>query len=192
MRPSSAEEDFRAADWKLVGLRLLVFARYWAKAHYGWHDGALLPLSKTPDDIACEVYVAYSRSERKFSAKAPMWLQLKSAVRSVLWNLHQSKEGRITRAEEPEFFEPFSDEKAGPEAALRSEEFCQRFFELLYADPRVQKSHDLKRTVQALDGEARTVGEFAKETGLSTARVYELRRQLKVVAESVLNQMNRE
>jgi hypothetical protein len=192
MKQSSAEEDFRNADWKLVGLRLLVFARYWAKAHYGWRDGCLLPMSKTPDDISCEVYVAYSRGERRFSPEAPMWLQLKSAIKSVLWNLHHLKEGRITRAEQPEFFEPLADGSAGPETTLRSEEFCQRFFELLYADPRVKKSNELRKTIQALDDHAQTVEEFVRETGLTTARVYELRRQLKVVAESVLNKISRE
>jgi hypothetical protein len=192
MKQSSAEQEFRDANWKLVGLRLLVFAHYWAKAHYGWAEGRLLPMSKTPDDVACEVYAAYSRGERKFSPAAPMWLQLKSAVKSVLWNLHQLKEGRITRAEAPEFFEPVPDSNAGPEAALRSEEFCQRFFELLYADPRVKKNNDLRTTIQALESGAQAVPEFVQGTGLTTARVYELRRQLKVVAESILNRMSRE
>jgi hypothetical protein len=192
MKQNSAEHEFRDANWKLVGLRLLVFARYWAKAHYGWCDGRLLPTSKTPEDVACEVYAAYSRGERKFSAEAPMWIQLKSAVKSVLWNLHQLKEGKITRAEEPEFFEPVADGNPGPEAALRSEEFYERFFELLYADSRVKKSGELKKIIEALEKGAETVAEFVKESGLTTARVYELRRQLKAVAESVLNKMNRD
>lgn len=192
MKQNSAEHEFRDANWKLVGLRLLVFARYWAKAHYGWIDGQLLPTSKTPEDVACEVYAAYSHGDRKFSAEAPMWVQLKSAVKSVLWNLHQLKEGKLTRAEEPEFFEPVMDGNPGPEATLRSEEFCGRFFELLYADSRVKKNNELKKMIQALENGAQTVAEFVKETGLATARVYELRRQLKAVAESVLNKMNRD
>ena len=185
-------KQFRDSDWKLVGLRLLLFARYWAKVHYGWRDGCLLPLSRTPEDIVCEVYAAYSRGQRNFSSQTPMWPQLKSAVKSVLWNLHQMKEGRITRAEEPEFFTPLMDENPGPEADLRSEEFCRRFFELLYVDPRVKKNKELRMTIQALEKDAETVGELVEATGLTTARVYELRRQLKVVAESVLNQMGRE
>lgn len=192
MKQNSAENEFRDADWKVVGLRLLAFARYWAKAHYGWCDGRLLPTSKTPEDVACEVYAAFSCGDRKFSAEAAMWVQLKSAVKSVLWNLHQLKEGKITRSEEPEFFEPVTDGNPGPEAALRSEEFCVRFFELLYADSRVKKNCELKKTIQALENGSQTVAEYVKETGLTTARVYEIRRQLKAVAESVLNKMNRE
>lgn len=192
MKQNSAEHEFRDANWKLVGLRLLVFARYWAKAHYGWCDGRLLPTSKTPEDVACEVYAAYSRGERKFSAEASMWVQLKSAVKSVLWNLHHLKEGKITSTEEPEFFEPVADGNPGPEAALHSEEFCERFFELLYADSRVKKNSELRKVIEALEKGAQTVAEFVQETGLKTARVYELRRQLKAVAEPVLNKMNRE
>src|SRR5512136_660668 len=188
MKQNSAEHEFRDANWKLVGLRLLVFARYWAKAHYGWCDGRLLPTSKTPEDVACEVYAAYSRGERKFSAEASMWVQLKS----VLWNLHHLKEGKITSTEEPEFFEPVADGNPGPEAALHSEEFCERFFELLYADSRVKKNSELRKVIEALEKGAQTVAEFVQETGLKTARVYELRRQLKTVAEPVLNKMNRE
>lgn len=192
MKQTSAEQEFRDADWKLVGLRLLVFARYWAKSHYGWYDGRLLPVGKTPEDVACEVYTAYLRGDRKFSPDAAMWVQLKSATKSVLWNLHQLKEGKVTSTEAPEFFEPVEDRNLGPEAALRSEEFCERFFALLYADLRVKKSGELKKIIEALENGAQTVAEFVKETGLTTARVYELRRQLKTVAEPVLNKMNRE
>jgi uncharacterized protein YerC len=192
MKQTNAEQEFRDADWKLVGLRLLVFARYWAKSHYGWYDGRLLPVGKTPEDVACEVYVAYSRGDRKFSPDASMWVQLKSATKSVLWNLHQLKEGKVTRSEEPEFFEPVEDGNLDPEAALRNEEFCQQFFALLYADAKVKKNGELKQIIVALENGAQTVAEFVKETGLTTARVYELRRQLKAVAEPVLDKINRE
>ncbi len=121
-----------------------------------------------------------------------MWLQLKSAVKSALWNLHQLKEGRVTRGERPEFFDPVEGENASPEAALHSEEFCQRLFKLLYADQRVEKSDELRKLIQALEEGAQTVEELVKETGLPAARVYELRRQLKVVAESVVRKLNRE
>lgn len=192
MKPMSAEREFREANWKLVGLRLLAFARYWAKAHYGWVDGRLLPTGKTPEDVACEVYAAYSRGERNFSADATMWVQLKSSVKSVLWNLHRLKEGKVTRAEEPEFFEPVADGSPGPEAALRSDEFCGRLFELLYANSRVKKNTELRKLVEALENGAQSVAEFVNETGLPAGRIYELRRQLKVVAEGVLNKLNRE
>jgi hypothetical protein len=187
---SDADIEFQKADWKSVGLRLLIFARYWAKAHYGWYDGKLLAGGHTPEDVVCEVYVAYRRGDRTFNENEPMWIQLKRSVKSVLWNIHSLKESKITRAEEPEFFEPISDEKPGPEAALHSAEFYEKFFQVMYADLRVKKSNDLTKMIQAFENGAREISELVKDTGLSTARIYEMRRQLKSVAESALNKMN--
>src|SRR6266404_3963227 len=192
MKKNAAETEFEKADWKSVGLRLLVFARYWAKAHYGWYEGKLLTAGNTPEDVACEVYAAYRRGDRSFNKTDPMWIQLKRSVKSVLWNIHTSKESKITSAEEPEFFEPISDGNPGPEAVLRSAEFYEQFFALIYADARVKKSSDLRKTIEAFENGEREIAELVKDTGLSTARIYEMRRQLKPVAESALNKMNRD
>jgi hypothetical protein len=192
MKQNPAEIEFENADWQSVGLRLLAFARYWAKAHYGWYEDKLLAGGHTPEDVACEVYAAHRRGDRTFNSVDPMWIQLKRAVKSVLWNLHSSKESKSTSAEEPEFFEPISDGKPGPEAMLRSAEFYEKFFRLLYADVRVKKNEDLRKTIEAFENGAREIAELVKDTGLSTARIYEMRRQLKPVAESALNKMNRD
>ena len=192
MKQSAAEIEFEKADWKSVGLRLLRFARYWAKAHYGWYEGKLLAGGNTPEDVACEVYAAYRSGNRTFNSSDPMWIQLKRSVKSVLWNSHAKTEHKITAAEEPEFFEPISDANPGPEAALHSAEFYEKFFQLLYADPRVKKSEDLRKTIEAFENGAREVAELVRDSGLSTARIYEMRRQLKPVAVSALNKTNRD
>jgi hypothetical protein len=187
---NGAEQEFRSADWKVVGLKLLAFVRYWAKAHYGWSEGKMMPTSKTPEDVTCDVYTAFLRGERKFALDAPMWVQLKNGAKSILWNLHRLKEGKLTSTQEPQFFEPLVDGSPGPEESMRSEEFCQNFFELLYADSIVKKSSDLRKLVEAIESGAETVSEIVQESGLAIARVYELRRQLKPIAEAVLNKMN--
>jgi hypothetical protein len=192
MKKDAAETEFQKADWKSVGLRLLLFARYWAKAHYGWYEGKLMPGAHAPEDVACEVYAAFRRGTRRFNDKDAMWIQLKRAVKSVLWNIHTLKESRITSAEEPEFFDPISDEKPNPEAELRTAEFYEEFFRLMYADSRVKRNDDLRKTIQAFEKGAREVSELEKEAGLSKTRVYEMRRVVKTVAENVLNKMNRD
>ena len=192
MKQNIAEMEFQSADWKSVGTRLLLFARYWAKAHYGWYEGKLLVGGHAPEDIACEVYVAYQRGTRRFNDKDGLWIQLKRSVKSILWNIHTSKESKITSAEEPEFFDLISDNKSNPEAAFRTAEFYEGFFQLMYADSRVKKNSDLKITILAFEKGAHEVSELEEETGLSKARVYEMRRVVKAVAESVLNKMNRE
>src|SRR6266478_5182310 len=125
MKETGAEQEFRSADWKIVGLKLLVFVRYWAKAYYGWSEGKMMPTSKTPEDVACDVYTAFRSGKRKFAVNVPMWIQLKNAAKSVLSNLHRLKEGKITSTEEPDFFEPLLDESPGTDTSTRSEELRQ-------------------------------------------------------------------
>src|SRR5436309_6622673 len=120
MKQNSAETEFAKADWKSVGLRLLVFTRYWAKAHYGWYEGKLMAGGNSPEDIACEVYLAYHRGDRKFNDREGMWIQLKRSVKSVLWNMYSLKKHKLTSAEEPAFFDPISDGKLDQEAAFRT------------------------------------------------------------------------
>jgi hypothetical protein len=46
--------------------------------------------------------------------------------------------------------------------------------------------------VKAFENGATTVDEIVEDTGLSVARVYEMRRVLKVVAETALNKINKD
>ncbi len=54
------------------------------------------------------------------------------------------------------------------------------------------KSGDLRKLVKAFEDGAREVPELIEETGLPAARVYEMRRVLKTVAETALNKLNRD
>jgi len=192
MKKNSAEIEFEQADWESVGLRLLVFARYWAKAHYGWYEGKPMPGGNTPEDVVCEVYAAFQCRDRHFNETDGMWIQLKRGVKSQLWNIHTLKKHKAIDIEGPEFFDPISDEKPTPEAELRTAEFHEKFFHAIYADPRVVKSGDLRKLVKAFEDGAREVPELIEETGLPAARVYEMRRVLKTVAETALNKLNRD
>src|SRR3569833_681581 len=184
MKQNAAETEFMKADWKSVGLRLLLFARYWAKATYGWYEGKLLSGGVSPEDVASEVYTEHRRgietpeaeSVRRFNEKDPMWLQLKRSVKSVLWNIHKRKENRITSVEGPEFFDPILDETPSPEDEVRSEEFCEELFRLMYADVRVKRSEDLRIIIGAFEREVSGVDEQMSDTGLSRERVYQMRK----------------
>jgi hypothetical protein len=192
MKENSAEIEFRQADWESVGLRLLVFARYWAKAHYGWYEGKAMPGGNTPEDVVCETYAAFQRGDRHFNDTDGMWIQLKRAVKSLLWNIHTLKKHKAVDIEDPEFFDPISDDRPNPEAELRTAEFNQKFFHAIKADPRVAKSDNLRKIVKAFEDGAREVPELIEDTGLTPARVYEMRRVLKAVAETALNKLNRD
>lgn len=190
MKENSAEIEFKKADWQVVGLRMLGFARYWAKAHYGWYDGRPMPGGTTIEDVVCDVYAAFQKGDRHFNDTDGMWIQLKRAIKSQLWNLYTGKKHKALDIEDPGFFDPISDDKQTPEEELRTAEFYEKFFHAMYTDPRVVKSADLKKLIKAFEAGAREVPELVEESGLTKARVYEMRRGLKAVAETALNKLN--
>src|SRR5690349_502521 len=102
-------ERLRSLDWEDLALRLLVFTKHWAKAHYFWKEGKRFPEGKTPDEVAKDAISSFWASERKWNPKYDVFTQLKGAVRSILWNLHKKKSSKLTSAEPPEFFEVYTD-----------------------------------------------------------------------------------
>src|SRR5436190_15528602 len=114
------------ADWETIGLQLLTFTLYWARTHYRWSPGKPLPNGQTPQDIVCDVYTAHVTGQRKINPDVPLLLQLKSAIRSVLWNLYTSKEARTTAPADPSTLEPFMAE-GNPADDVGDQDFCEVF-----------------------------------------------------------------
>src|SRR6476646_6871939 len=103
--PSMNESELqhlRSLNWEDIGLSLLVFTKYWAKTHYFWKEGQSLPEGKTPEEIAKEAISAFWAQIRKWNPKYDVLIQLKGAVRSILWNLHKKKSSKLTASEPPE------------------------------------------------------------------------------------------
>lgn len=185
------KEEFSLADWETIGLRLLVFTRYWARTHYGWRPGELLPAGRSPEDVACDAYAAFASGQRKLNAAVPLLVQLKGAVRSMLWNLHRSKETALSQSMPPADLEPLST--TGDLAAdVAGADFCAEFWRQLQADPQVQRSADLLRFAGAVEAGAESVEEICTATRLAIAQVYELRRRLKTIAERIIAKLNEE
>ncbi len=184
-------DEFAQTDWETVGLRLLVFTRYWARAHYRWRPGESLPAGKSPEDMVCEVYAAFATGQRVLKAGIPVLVQLKGAVRSMLWNLYVSKDAALTHSVAPGDLESqlASDDVA---ADVAGSDFCAEFWRQLYLDPQVQRSRDLERFARAVEGGAETVEQIGAVTGLSIAQIYEFRRRLKAVAEKIFTSLNQE
>lgn len=184
-----ALERLYALDWNQIGLKLLVFARYWAKTHYFWKEGTYLPESKLPEDIATEAISAFWAGVREWNPKVDVVTQLKGAVRSMLWNLHKKKGSKLTTTEEPAFFEFHLDNKPDPAAEADSNDFYKSVFEALYEQDKVLDSDELIMIVMAYEDGAETVPEVAEKTGLTAKRIYELRRQLREMKQSVMEML---
>lgn len=180
-----------AVDWDDAGPRLLEFARRWAAMIYGWREGTTLPNGMSIEDVAKDAVAAFATDDRKINPRFEILVQLKGAIRSILWKIHRKSGDKLTSAESPEFFDSQLEETPDPAAKLASEDFCRRFIEQLSMDEKIAGSIELLKIVDAYAGGAESVEEVAENTGLSAKRIYELRRHLKEAAARVLRTMNR-
>jgi hypothetical protein len=180
------------AEWQKYGLRLLVFARYWARVHYHWIDGRLLPTGKTPEDVVIEVLVAFSEGERQVTPDVPLLVQLKGAIRSALWNLHTLQEGKRTTSHDPVTLGHHLDAAPDPAAVAQSEDYWAAFFGSLLADARIAKRPDLIALVRAFSQGATSIEDVSGATGFPAARVSELKRKLKPIAEQISAQLRQD
>ncbi len=180
-----------AVDWDEAAPRLLEFARRWAAGLYNWSAGTTLPNGMSVEDVVKDAVAAFARGERKFNPRFEIVVQLKGAIRSILWNIHKRKGAGLTSSEEPAFFEAQLDESLDPAVKAESEDFCRMFLESLARDRQVQNSAELLAIVNAFAGGAESVQELVEHTGLPAKRVYELRRQMREIAARVLRHLNR-
>jgi len=188
---NEAISKLSALDWDDAGPRFLEFARRWAGMVYGWREGTNLPNGMSIEDVVKDAVAAFATGDRKINPRFDLPVQLKGAIRSILWKIHHKSGDKLTSAESPEFFDAQLEETPDPAAKLASNDFCRRFIEFLSMDEKIAGSIELLRIVQAYAGGAETVEEVAEKTGLGAKRIYELRRHLKEAAARVLRTMNR-
>ena len=188
---NEAISKLSALDWDDTGPRLLEFARRWAAMVYGWREGSILPNGMSIEDVAKDAMAAFATGDRRLNPRFEIVVQLRGAIRSILWKIHRKSGDKLTSTESPEFFDAYLEETPDPAAKLASDDFCSRFIEQLSTDEKIAGSTELLRIVQAYAGGAETVEEVAEKTGFDAKRIYELRRQLKEAATRVLRIMNR-
>ncbi|GAB1488623.1 hypothetical protein MASR2M8_10690 [Opitutaceae bacterium] len=184
-------DESALGDWESIGLQLLTFTLYWARTHYRWSSGKPLPNGQTPEDLVCDVYSAYVTGQRKINPSVDILVQLKGAIRSVLWNLYTSKEARTTAPTDPEKLVAFMAD-GNPADEVGDDDYCATFWQRLYEDNQVKRSADLTKFARAIEAGAETIPELTTATGFTVAQAYELRRRLKAVAERVLAALNTE
>ena len=180
----------RSLDWDDISQRVLVYARYWAKTHYFWTEGNPLPEEKTPEDIAKEAISAFWEGLRRLNPKYAVLVQIKGAVRSILWNLHAKKESKLTSSAEPDFFDERLDHRPSPSEELETKDYEQAIFSALLEHERIARSKELQRFVKAFHDGAVSVDDVARATGIAVKRIYQLRREVKEIAAEVIATIN--
>lgn len=186
-----AMSKLAAVDWDDAAPRLLEFARRWAAGLYSWCEGTSLPNGMSIEDVVKDAVAAFARGERTFNPRFETMVQLKGAIRSILWNIHKRKATGLTTSEDPGFFETQLDAALDPAAKAESEDFCRAFLEGLAGDRQVGNSSELLAIVKAYERGAESVEELVEQTGLPVQRIYELRRQMREIAAKVLRKLSR-
>jgi hypothetical protein len=180
------------AEWQSYGVRLLVFTRYWARTHYGWLPDQTLPTGRSPEDIVIEVLLSFQERARTLTPGIPVYVQLKSAVRSMLWNLHQLQDSKRVVACDPEDLRAYRDPALTPKETTQRDDFWRTFFDYLESDPVVTKRPELYRLVVAFEDGATSITELGQALQLPPDKISELKRQLRPIAEKILAKLRKE
>jgi hypothetical protein len=180
--------DYLRTYQQEIGLKLLRHARFRA-TYYGWTNGATLPLGKDPEQIVCDAVEDYLHDRRHFNPKYGIEVQLKRAVNSELWALHQRVEARAVPLE----FDEGEDSPRGYDAdGLKPDEAAailhdgKVLFDLLREHSDVKGDDELELLLMAIEEGSESAPEMAKATGLTVERVYEVRKKLKKIWPSVI------
>lgn len=188
--------EFLKSHQQEIGLKLLRFARWLASDKYGW-DGQTktLPLGKDPDDIVIHVVDDYLHDIKHFNPKYGIELQLRRAVQSELWALHQRKEAHAIPLETDEDDGPkskwYAAEGQLPDESATATHDWKILFELFRAQPEVAGDDELELLLMAIEDGAEKAPEMAKQTGMCVERIYELVKKLRKIHPKVMKQFHK-
>ena len=188
--------EFLKSNQQEIGLKLLRFARWLAADKYGW-DGQskTLPAGKDPDDIVIHVVDDYLHDIKHFNPKHGIEIQLRRAIQSELWALHQRKEAHAIPLDAEEEDGPntkwyAADEQLPDEAAMTTHDW-KILFELFRAQPEVKGDDELELLLMAIEDGAEKAPEMASQTGLSVERIYELVKKLRKIHPKLMKQFHK-
>lgn len=187
--------EFLKAHQQEIGLKLLRFARWLAATKYGWDEQAkTLPLGKDPENIVCEVVDDYLHDIRHFNPKHEFDVQLRRAISSELWALHQRIEAKaVPLQDEDDGHLPrgYETDELAPDGVAMVEHDWKALFELFRSHPKVKGDEELEFLLMAIEEGAETAPEMAEQTGMTVERIYELEKKLRKIYPSVRKQFHK-
>jgi hypothetical protein len=177
----------RSLDWEDIAGKVLAAALVFA-GRYGWRADCALPGGASVEDVVAEAIQDIWEDPNRINSQVPLTVQLKGIVRSKLWNLAKSAEGRVERSQIlEEVVSAGDDDKKAVDAR---DEFLQAI-DLLLDHPKVKDHAELELVVMALSCGALTAEEISKESSLPTKRVYQLTRELRGIYPSIAQKLQR-
>jgi hypothetical protein len=184
-------ETLKNQDWDTISLRLLEWTYRILRIHYGCTAMTALPCGETPEKIVDDLIRAYFQGVRRVNPAHPLEVQLRRGVRSRLWAIHRRKEAKETEPVETDETQELSDTAPTPAGETESDDACKTIFELLLAHPKVQKSEDLSLLVMAFQDGVEDEKDLATATGLTVARIYQLKRELRVIYPTIKSKLQK-
>lgn len=145
-----------------------------------------LPGGKSLEDVVAEAITDIWNEPDRLNPEVDVLVQLRGIIKSKLWNLSQSHDEDTVRS--GDLSEAVAVTASGPGSVDTGDEF-QRAIELLQASPKVMGNDDLELVVLAWSCGAFEVDELVRETGLSSERIYQLRRELRALYPTIAGQL---
>lgn len=169
-------DELRSLDWEDIAAKVLAAAIVMA-GRYGWDPDSALPGGKSLEGLVLDAVAEIWENPSRRNPDCPLVTQLKGIVRSKLWNLSQSADERVIRSE----LNDHAGRPAPPDGNIEVKDEFDRAIELLLAHPKVKKHGELELLVIAMSDGATDVPSLARECELSTDRVYQLQRELRLI-----------
>ncbi len=174
-----------AIDWDNMTARLLSAAGTLA-VRYGWTITSMLPRGESLEDIVVETISDIWDEPERLKPEVDLFVQLCGIIRHKLWNLSQSPDEDVKRVDDLAGIAPTA--KGGASAVDTKDEF-RRAIDLLLASAKVRENTELELVVMAMSCGAIDTDELVRETGLTTDRIYQLRRELRAIYPTIANQL---
>jgi hypothetical protein len=183
-------EFLRKQDWENIAVKLGDWS-IWCAQLFGWPE-KLLPLGKTPEDMAYDVINAFWNEDNTYNPKWALMTQLKRAVRRNYSNLFRLESVKKTSLFDEDDPPDVADESLTPEETASIQNEFDKAIQALLLHPKVQRSDDLQLVVTAYACGFWDEADLARETGLKMERIYQLNRELKDIYPSIKKQLRQD
>ena len=183
-------EFLRKQDWENIALKLVDWS-FWCAQLFGSPE-KLLPLGKTPEDMAYDVIHAFWNEDNTYNPKWALMTQLKRAVRRNYSNLFRLESVKKTSLFDEDDPPDVADESLTPEETASIQNEFEKAIQALLQHPKVQRSDDLQLVVTAFACGFWDEADLARETGLKMERIYQLNRELKDIYPSIKKQLRQD
>lgn len=177
------------ADWPATTLSVLKRARSIAYC-YGWNLDSSLPKGKSVEDLVMDAVADLWAEPDRIRTDVPLATQLTNIVRSKLSNLADSPDEDVKRHDG--LVQNAADHSQSKAEISEDQEELELLIARLAEHQKVKGKNDHELVLTAISCGVIEVEEIMEETGLSRARLYQVRRELRDIYPTIALQFKNE